>query len=392
MKHTHLKTTALVLAVAGSVLLLAGCGADRQSVSTAAGSPIAVKTAVIEPVAFDEVYEAPGTVRARRSATIASKVVGYIQEMRVNAGDRVRAGQVLAVLAAQDLDAQVARATAARLAAQSAVLEAEKARAAAQSGAAFAEATYQRYQMLLDKRAISRQEFEEAESRYKSAVANQEMAAAAIARARAGQGQAEAELEGAKVMRGYAVLSAPFAGVISEKRMDAGSLAMPGQPLLILEQAGDFRLEATVEESRIAAVQLGDQVRVAVEALGTTVEGRVSEIVPAVDAASRAFLVKIDLPGGAALRDLRSGQFGRAAFRIGRRQAMSVPEAAVRRYGQLQSVFVSENGTARQRLVTLGPQSGGRVEVLSGLNPGERVVVTNVAALRDGARLEEARP
>lgn len=392
MKYARLS---FFLAVLSTALFQAACSSGRQTSETAPGAPIAVKTEVVRPVELQDTFEAPGTVRARNSAVISSKVPGYIEEMRAAPGDAVRAGQTLVVLQAQDLEAQVARARAAQQAAGNGVVEAEKARTAAESNAQLAATTYQRYKGLLDKQSVSRQEFDEVEARHKAAAANVEMANAAIQRARSGEQQAQAEVKAAEVTRGYAVLAAPFSGVVTEKRADPGSLAMPGQPLLAVEQGDDFRLEATVEESRISAIWLGDPVRVSIEAIAFQTQGRVSEIVPAVDAASRAFLVKIDLPrpkSAADARLLRSGLFGRAAFSKGSRQTIAVPESAVRTYGQLTSVYVAESGVARQRLVTLGARAGDRVEILSGLSDGDRLVLSPALALRDGARLEEVRP
>jgi len=368
-----MKRFALIIVVTAAAAMLAACGREKPAPTAEQQAPITVNTSEVRRATLDDTFDAPGTVRARLSAVISAKVTGYVQEVRVKVGDRVHAGQTLAVLAAQDLDAQVARA-----------------------------ATYQRYQTLLEKRSVSRQEFDEAEARHKSAKAGQEMAEATVARALAGQRQAEAEVQAAKVTRGYAVLAAPFAGVISEKRVDPGNLAMPGQALLTVEQAGDFRLEATVEESKIAAIKLGGTARVSIEALGASVEGRVSEIVPAVDASSRSFVVKIDLPShveAASVRkahslkavplELRSGLFGRATFRGGRREAIAVPETAVLRDGQLASVFVVDGGVARQRLITLGAKSGELIEVLSGLNDGDRLIVSRPAGLRDGTPIKE---
>jgi hypothetical protein len=121
------------------------------------------------------------------------------------------------------------------------------------------------------------------------------------------------------------------------------------------------------------------------EALGGRVDARVSEIVPAVDAASRSYLVKLDLPVRATLR---SGMFGRAVFALGVREVLAVPAAAVAERGQLQTVMVAAGGVARTRLVTLGDKRGGRVAVLSGLTEGERVIVPAPPDLADGARVE----
>jgi membrane fusion protein, multidrug efflux system len=375
------------------LFLLAACSQEKPAPAAASAPPISVKTEVVHAVEMGDTFQAPGTVRARTSAVISARVPGYVQDLKVKAGDTVRAGQTLVVLQSQDLDAQVARAKAAQQAAGSGITEAEKARAAAESNAQLAATTLQRYKTLLDKKSVSQQEFDEVEARYKGAAANLEMANAAIQRVRAGEQQAQAEVKAAEVMRGYSVLAAPFSGVVTEKRVEPGSLAMPGQPLLVLEQGGDFRLEATVEEARIAAIKLGDPVRVSIESM-SEIQGRVSEMVPAVDAASRAFLVKIDLPhpkSPADARLLRSGLFGRATFAHGSRKAIAVPENNVRSYGQLTSVYVVADGLARQRLVTLGARSGDQVEILSGLSEGDRLVVSPPPALRDGSRVEEVR-
>ncbi len=365
-------------------LLPAGCSRETKPLE-AAQAPVAVRTIQMERAPIDEIYEATGTVRARNTAVIASKVPGYIQQIRVNAGDRVAAGQVLVVLAAQDLDAQVARAQAAAAAAASGVAEAEKSRLAAQAAAQLTATTHRRYQDLLAKRAVSQQEFDEAEARYRSAAATQEMSSASVERARSSQQQAEAELRATRVTRGYAGITAPFAGIVTEKRMDAGSLAMPGQPLLVIEQSSGFRFEAAVEERLAGTVRPGTPARVVIEATGFAGDGRVSEVVPSVDPGSRSFIAKIDVPLASGLR---SGLFGRASFVTGRREAISIPTAAVVTNGQLQSVYVADGKVARQRLVSLGTRGGDRVEVLSGLAPGERLIISDPARLRDGVPIE----
>ncbi len=140
-----------------------------------------------------------------------------------------------------------------------------------------------------------------------------------------------------------------------------------------------------MDESKLPFVKTGQTVEVALEALDRRLTARVSEIVPAVDAASRAYTVKIDLP---ALPNVRSGMFGRAWFPMGARKVVAVPAAAVVERGQLQSVFVVEDGVARNRLVTTGKRQPDAVEVLSGLSEGEKVVSPVPPGLADGARVE----
>jgi RND family efflux transporter MFP subunit len=195
----------------------------------------------------------------------------------------------------------------------------------------------------------------------------------------------EQEIRGARIMRQYSRISAPFSGVVTAKSVEPGNLAAPGAPLLTVERQGDYRLEASVDESRLPFVKTGEAVEVALEALDRHLPARVSEIVPAVDSASRAYTVKIDLP---ALPNLRSGMFGRAIFPMTASKVLALPAAAVAERGQLQSVFTIEDGFARDRLITTGKHHADLVEVLSGLSEGEKVVSPTVSGVVDGARVE----
>jgi RND family efflux transporter MFP subunit len=195
----------------------------------------------------------------------------------------------------------------------------------------------------------------------------------------------EQEIRGAKITRDYTRISAPFAGVVTAKSVEPGNLAAPGAPLVTIEREGAYRLEALVDESKLPFVKTGQIAAVELETLDRQLDARVSEIVPAVDSASRAYTVKIDLP---AVPNLRSGMFGRARFPMGTRKVVAVPAAAVVERGQLQSVFVIEEGVARNRLVTTGRRQPNAVEVLSGLSAGEKVVSPIPASLADGSRVE----
>ena len=194
----------------------------------------------------------------------------------------------------------------------------------------------------------------------------------------------EQEVRAAGIMRDYARLAAPFSGVVITRTVEPGNLATPGSPLLTIEQDGLYRLEASVDESKLANVRVGQAVEAVLEA-DRKLSARVSEIVPSVDSASRSYMVKLDLP---AAPRLRTGMFGRAIFPLGMQKVVAVPLAALMERGQLQSVFVAEDGVAHTRLVTTGRRTKDAVEVLSGLNAGEKVVLPVPVGLRDGARVE----
>jgi RND family efflux transporter MFP subunit len=211
------------------------------------------------------------------------------------------------------------------------------------------------------------------------------MARAKLAQLQSRITQAEQQQRAAQITLDYAQITAPFAGIVTAKSVEPGNLAAPGAPLLTIEREGSYRLEVAVDESKVRTVRAGTSTKVTLDALGrTSFDARVSEVVPAVDAASRAYTVKIDLP---ALPEIRSGLFGKAAFSQDARPALAIPAAALRERGQLQSVFVVENGVARTRLITTGQRFQDAIEVLSGLNAGE-TIVTSPATLADGARVE----
>jgi RND family efflux transporter MFP subunit len=203
-----------------------------------------------------------------------------------------------------------------------------------------------------------------------------------VSQATAAVAAARAQAEAAVATQGFAAITAPFDGVVTERFADPGNLAAPGAPLLRLDASGTPRVEARVDERRVEYVRPGDVVDVIVdEGEGVSVEGTVSEVGRAIDAGARAFTVKVVLPAGVAPR---SGTFARLRFRGAVRQALAIPAAAVRRQGQVTSVFVVRDGVARLRLVQAGAADGERITVLSGLDAGEVVVSHPPPALADG--------
>ncbi len=362
---------------------LAGCGeAPREKAAASSAPPVAVSTVTAATETWPLLYEATGTVRARTSAVISAKLMGYVREVKVQTGDRVREGQLLVTLDPRELDVSSRRAEAAREEVRTAVPEADSAVTAAKANLDLAQTTFNRMQELFQKTSISNQEFDEASARLKAAQAAYAMAQARRVQLNAKLAQADQEVRSTEVTRSYAEVLAPFAGVVIAKSVDPGSLALPGAPLFTIEREGAYRLEASVEESHLAVIRVGQAVSVTLDSVGRTLDARVSEIVPAVDASSRAYTVKIDLP---ALPALRSGVFGRVAFQLGSRSLLAIPAGAVSERGQLQSVLVAENGVAHTRLITVGQKAKDRVEVLSGLSAGEKVIFP---VPPDGARVE----
>ncbi len=377
--------------VRGMIVLMAAVAAScgRPEAPRAAKSPeeaaVAVKTVAVTAADLPQTYEATGTVRARVTSMLSARIMSYVQEVRAQAGDAVKHGQVLVVLDARDLEAGKRQAEAVFHEARAGVPEAEHGIAAAKAQMELARITLRRMEELFRKKSISNQEYDEAAARMQVAQATYDMAVARRTQLDAKIQQAEAAVRGASVNRDFAEIRAPFAGVVTDRKAEPGSVAAPGAPLLVIEQAGAFQFEASIEESRIGSVKAGTPVTVVLDALDKPVETRVSEIVPALDPTARAFIAKIRLPAAA---NLRSGLFGRARFAAGSRRALTVPAEAVRRQGQMEMVWVADGGIARNRLITAGERSAGSVEILSGLSEGDRVIFPVAPEVRDGRRVE----
>jgi multidrug efflux system membrane fusion protein len=375
-----------IVSLAAAVLGLTGCAGSRTPSRPVSDAPATVvQTAEAGVRQWPDVYEATGTVRARASATLSSRLTAYVRQVAVQLGDHVNANQLLVTLDSQELESGVQRATAAEAEVLSAVPEADSAVQSAQANLDLARTTHQRVTQLAAKKSVSNQELDESSARLKVAEAALAMAQSKRRQLDSRLVQARQELHSANIMRDYTRIAAPFAGVVTAKPVEPGTLATPGAPLLTIEREGGYRLEASVDESKLPLVKAGQAVDVTLESLDRHFEARVSEIVPEVDAASRAYVVKIDLP---ALPNLRSGMFGRARFAMGTRKVLSVPSLAILERGQVQSVFVVEGGLAHLRLVTLGRRGAEDAEVLSGLTEGEKVIGRAPAGLVDGARVE----
>lgn len=382
------------------VALLSACGRKPASSSELPVTTVNVPIETVSQTGMVEQYPAVGTVTAQTSTLVASKIMGQVTAVKVKEGDLVKAGQPLVEIDQRDVAAQMRKTDAGISEVNQALAEVDKNIQAAELGKQAAEANsvaatamFQRYQTLLERKSVSQQEFDEVNARYKTALAETARAAAMIEAARAKRSQLEARLEqvkadqsGVQVMASFATLTAPMSGVITMKAVEVGTMAVPGMPLLRVETGDNFRLEATVEESRLAQITVGKEVPVQVDALGKTqLTGKVAEIVPAADPGSRSFLVKVELPTNAALR---SGMYGKALFPIGEKKSLSVPQTAVIERGQLTSVFVlDEKGIAHLRLVKTGKVTGDRVEILSGINAGEQIVARETEKVKEGNRV-----
>jgi multidrug efflux system membrane fusion protein len=366
--------------------LLAGCAKGTHSKEQAPqAAPVSVTTETLAESEVPGVRQASGTVEARVTTPVSARVMGYVREIRVQTGDQVRADQVVAVIDSRDLESSVQLANAALNEARAAMAEVQQGINAASAQLELAKSTFARMSSLFEKKSISNQEFDEASARLKMAQTGYDAAVSKQAQVSAKVEQARQGVRAAEIARTYAEVRAPFAGIVKERKAEPGSMAVPGSPLLIIEQAAGYRFQAPVEESMLATLKVGQAATVHIDALDKTLPLRISEIVPTVDPSSRSVTVKVALP---AIQGIRSGLSGRLEIAAASQKALTIPSDAVVNQGSVQTVFVADNGFAHSRMVSLGRKLGDRTEVLAGLRAGDRVIHPRPADLTDGASIE----
>jgi multidrug efflux pump subunit AcrA (membrane-fusion protein) len=349
-----------------------------------------VEVNVIAPEPVEDFFEAVGTVKPGKSTMLSSKVVGNIAAVSVREGERVRKGQLLVEIDSRELDAELQAAKAGLEESGWGIKAAESAVEVAKRQRDLAAATFKRYESLAVKGSVTPQEFDEVKAQYQVASAELERAQDNLRALRARQKQAEAKVSYAQTLLAYTRITSPFDGVVTAKTAEIGMLAAPGSPLMTLEQIHGYRLEVQVGESWLEYARIGKPVEVRIDALKAGVAGKVVELTPSADPQSRTFTVKIELPSHPALH---SGLYGKARFSLGKKEILLAPSEAIVEKGQLLGLFVvDQEGTARLRLVKTGKRYDRRVEILSGLEAGERIAVRGVEKLADGSRVATAAP
>ena len=293
------------------------------------------------------IEEAPGTIQAKVETVISPLITATILSVSVRAGDEVKKGDLLIQLDSRELKARVD--------------QAHQAVVAAKARAAKAERDFERIQQLYKDETISKSELDRAQE--------------TIRTARADLLRLQRREDEAKTALTHSTLTAPISGRVVERYGDPGDTARQGEPLLRMYGPGLFRLEASVRESVAATLVKGQSLTVKVDALNKEFPAAVEEIVPFADPGSRSFVVKASLTDGSGLYP---GMFGRLLVPIGETEKIYLPAEAVTHVGQLDFVMVKTEQGPIRRYVRLGkPAKGGLVEVISGLAPGEQILLTS---------------
>ena len=338
----------VIVLVIAALAIFKGCGGKNASTSMEPKRPLVsgVETAVLQLGEVSTFSETSGTVKATTISVISAKIMGVVTDVKVRQGERVKAGQLLLSIDAEDIYRQV----------QAAAHQKE-----------LTDVTADRYRRLYAEQAVARQQLDEVETRRKVA---------------------DAEYARASANMAFARITSPIDGVVTDKRIDPGSMASPGTHLLTVEDFSAFSIETQADERLINRVAVGMPVEVAIESIGRTVTGKVVEASPSVDSVSHTFYVKVEMTDPS----LRSGLYAKVRFPLGLRRALVVPGESLVHKGQLTGVYVvDEQGMIAYRLVKTGIMTGAGVEVLSGLSAGERIVTKGAGKAVDGGQLGEVK-
>jgi RND family efflux transporter MFP subunit len=350
-------------------LFLTGCGEKITPGTAQVKRPIVngVSITTISPTLVDEYYETAGTVKAANISYVSGRMMGTVSSLLVREGDAVEKGQLLLTIDDRDVVQKVKQA-------ESGYQEATKALESAGQNRELSNITYQRYKKMYEEKAISEQEINQFETQKKVAGLEYERMQGMVSRASAG-------LAEAKVYLDFTKITSPIKGLVTEKKIQAGSMAVPGVPLLTVENTALYNAEVTVDESLSGKLKAGTPVVAFIAALNRQIAGKITEVLPAVDSLSRSFTVKVALSGAG----LRTGLYVNVKIAQGKKEVILVPRTAIVEKGQLSGVYaVDSQDIVTYRLIRTGKSYAGNVEILSGLKPSDRIIVQGVEKAVDG--------
>lgn len=358
MKTIH--KTLVGLGVFSAIIGLSSCSSSSKETSAKADKAVSVSIG-LPSLSQNGNIQLSGKLESENTANISTRMMGYISSIKVKIGQHVSKGQLLATISSQDILAKKAQANAMIASAEAAYKNAAK--------------DYERFQNLYKQHSVSEKELENVNLQYVGAKSNLE--------------SAKQMLNEVNAMLNYTHITAPFAGVVTQKLADEGSMANPGMPLLIIEQNGNLLVNATVSESDVSSLKKGDAAQIQIKSTGKVIQGKVVELSPSSQASGGQYVLKISIPTSEQ-KGLLSGMYVNAliASKSASNTASSnikVPVSSIINRDQLTGLYVvSDKNTASLRWVRLGKISGSEVEVISGLNANERYVIKADGKLYNG--------
>ena len=355
----QLNTPAIMLILLAAIFL-ASCSGDNHQADEKKVNPVNVTVATAGAQSGNTI-QVSGQIESKETAVISTRVMGFITSIKVKAGDKVQKGQLLATISNGDIQAKRAQAQAMVSEAEAALKDAQK--------------DYERFAELYKQNSASTKEFENATLHYNSVKAKTEAAR---------QMQKESE-----VMLTYTNLTAPFAGVITQTPIDAGSMANPGMPILMMEQTGGYQVSASVSEGDIAKIKTGTEAEIVIKSSGRRIKGKVAEVSPSSQFSGGQYMIKVNIPDEEKT-GLYSGMYVSVSILVAKDSGGDaitlVPTSSIVYKDQLTGIYtITENQTALLRCVRLGKEQGDQVEVLSGLRNDEKFILASEGKLYNGA-------
>lgn len=349
--------TAILLAFGGVLLACSGNEKENQSAKEEA-VPVTVGSVSTLSTSY---ITTSGQVTSKETAVISTRVMGFVTGFKVKVGDKVQKGQLLVTISNGDILAKLAQAQAMIAEAETALKDAKK--------------DYERYEELYKQKSASAKEFENVTLNYNSLKAKAEAAH---------QMKNEAD-----AMLIYTNLAAPFSGVVTQRSLDEGSLANPGMPILMVEQAGSYEVRASVSEGDIANIKTGIVAELEVKSTGKKYNGKISEVSTSSQYSGGQYFIKISLPSQ---QELFSGMFVNVSIPIANaitnENNILVPASALIYKDQLVGIYtITESNQALLHWLKIGKTTGDKVEVLSGLNAEEKFILQSEGKLFNGAQI-----
>lgn len=350
------------LAIIALSLVMLNCGSKDKSALKNNTAPITVVVGSVQSNENNQFITASGKIEATNSANLSTRMMGSVNKVYVNVGQKVSKGQLLISINNADLQAKRAQINATITEATAAYTNAEK--------------DYNRFKNLFAENSASQKEMDDITAHYE---------------------MAKARLEGANQMKNeinsqfaYSNITAPFSGVVTNKFIEAGDMANPGMPLIAIESPGKFEVVAMVPENDISQIKSGSKVNVLVKSLDQNLKGKVTEVSSSAKNTGGQYLVKVQLDKTDT--KILSGMFTTVQFPVENKTAkvsiILIPRSAVVTHGGLKGVYtVSEQNTALLRWLRLGKSFGDNIEVLSGLSAGEQYIISANGKLENGVNI-----
>ena len=379
-----------------SAVALAAFTQGCKPATPVAAPPLTVPVATAEPASLQNNLVLSAEFRPFQEVDVMAKVAGYVRSINVDIGSHVRQNAVLATLDVPEIQDDVAKAKAGVAAAEANVITAQAAIQRAQAGSHIAALSFQRIRDVAtrDPGLVPRQEIDVAQSKQLEADAQLASVNSSLKAAQQQKLQADAEYSRAIAMLQYATIRAPFNGVVTKRFANTGSMIQAGisstqaMPVITLAQNDTLRLTLPVPVNAVADVHDGQTVEVIVSSLGRTLQGKVSRSSDAVQMSTRTMTTEVDVPN--ADGSLVPGMYAEVHLHLANHPAaLSVPLDAVDGLGTtVQQTYVVRNGVVHLVTVTVGLQTARRVEILSGLNRGDKVIVGRHTGLSDGETVD----